>query len=363
MSVYKRPGQAFYSYDFRFRGARFSGSTECTTKREAERYEQETRDQAKAATAERSKPMTFAVASSLYWDEKAKFLANSDDYERYLAWLQKHVGKATLISAISESDIASLVARRRGEEVSNATVNRSVTQPMRAIMRRCFKTWKQTVQDIDWKDHFLPEAQERVREASPGEEAAILDKTREDYEPAIRFALLTGCRREEIVGMRWQHVDFFNDQFTVTGKRDKSRTIPMSSVVRALLWELKDNHPSAVFTYICKRASKDRERGARYPITKEGFKTEWRRHGRTGAADFRFHDTRHTAATRLTRATGNLKQVQRLLGHTELATTARYAHVTTEDLRAGLEAANATGNATKRKKAGRKALKNNGDMV
>lgn len=343
MSVYKKEGRDTYSFDFRYRGQRFSGNTDCTTKRDAERVEQAFREKCKAAAVDLTAPMTFAVASTLYWDEKGQHLANSSDEERYLAWLQTQIGNATRISDISDRTIAAAVAKRRGEGVSNATVNRSVTQPLRAILRRCDRVWKQTVQRVEWSQHFLPEAQERVREATIGEEAALLGAMRGDYAPALRFAMLTGCRREEIVGLRWQHVDFFNDEFTVTGKREKSRTIPMTTVVRALLWSLKDNHPNAVFTYVVKRVGEGRERGQRLPITMEGFKTEWRRtRGRTDVENFRFHDTRHTAATRLTRATGNLKQVQRLLGHTELATTARYAHVTTEDLRAGLEAANTT---------------------
>ncbi|HEY9057509.1 MAG TPA: tyrosine-type recombinase/integrase, partial [Aurantimonas sp.] len=50
-------------------------------------------------------------------------------------------------------------------------------------------------------------------------------------------------------------------------------------------------------------------------------------------------DTRHTAATRLVRASGNLKLAQRMLGHADLATTTKYAHVTQDDLRAAMEAA------------------------
>lgn len=61
----------------------------------------------------------------------------------------------------------------------------------------------------------------------------------------------------------------------------------------------------------------------------------------TGITDFRFHDTRHTAATRITRATGNLKVAQKLLGHTEIGTTARYAHVQHEDVLNGLKAVEA----------------------
>lgn len=61
--------------------------------------------------------------------------------------------------------------------------------------------------------------------------------------------------------------------FTVTGKRDRTRTIPMTKETRALLWSLKDNHPEAVFTYVAQKTRDGRERGKRYPITTEGFKT------------------------------------------------------------------------------------------
>jgi site-specific recombinase XerD len=69
------------------------------------------------------------------------------------------------------------------------------------------------------------------------------------------------------------------------------------------------------------------------------MKSTWRRYGgeAAGLDDFRLHDTRHTRATRLLRTSGNLKLVQQLLGHEDIATTAKYAHATVEDLRAALE--------------------------
>lgn len=340
MSTYKRDGQEFYSYDFRYRGHRFSGSTDCKSKREADKAEAEVKREVAARVASLGKPMTFQTAASLYWDEKAQYLANSETAERDLAWLQGTIGKSTMIADIGDAMIARAVAKRRGEGVSNATINRSVTQPMRAILRRAKRTWKQAVQDIEWKDHMLPEPQEIVREASAAEEETFMAAMRGDYAPALRFALLSGCRREEIVTLRWATVDFFNRQFTVTGKGDRSRVIPMTKAIYALLWALKDNHKDAVFTYVSKRPLPGNVKGERYPITLEGFKTEWRRtRARAGILDFRFHDTRHTAATRLVRATGNLKAAQRLLGHADIATTSRYAHVTNDDLRAGMEAA------------------------
>lgn len=287
--------------------------------------------------------MTFGVASTLYWDEVAQFVANASDQERYLAWLQTQVGIRTVVADISDATIAAAVAKRRGDGVSPATVNRSVTQPMRAILRRCKRTWKQTVQDIEWKDHFLEEPQERVREASAEEESELMAKIRSDYAPALRFAILTGCRRAEIVGLEWPSVDFFNREFTVVGKRGRSRTIPMTTATYDLLWSLKDHHKTRVFTYIAKRPLPGAVKGERQPITIEGFKTEWRRTvGRSDVENYRFHDNRHTAATRLVRSSRNLKLAQKLLGHTELATTSRYAHVTNDDLRAAMEAVTPT---------------------
>jgi len=132
----------------------------------------------------------------------------------------------------------------------------------------------------------------------------------------------------------------------------------MTEAIHTLLWSLKDHHKDAVFTYVVKRPREGMRKGSRSPITMEGFKTEWRRTlGRTKVENFRFHDSRHTAATRLVRATGNLKMAQQLLGHTEIATTSRYAHVTKDDLRAGMEAASATGSATPRIEGEAKAMK------
>ncbi|WP_428413092.1 tyrosine-type recombinase/integrase [Pararhizobium sp.] len=346
MSVYRRPGSETFSYDFRRHGHRFSGSTRCTSRRKAEQFEKALKEQVTADSIDPSKPMSFGAASTLYWVESGQFHANPGDTEDQLAWLQSQIGKQTALFAINDAFVARLVAKRRGDGVSNATVNRTVIDPLRAILNRARDIWDQKIAKIRWRQHKLKVAQERIREASIAEEREAREAIREDYLPALLFAFLNGCRRAEIVGLTWQNVDFFNREFTVTGKGDRSRTIPMTDETYALLWSQRQNHPTAVFTYVCRRPMrKGQVKGRRYPITIAGFKTEWRRaRARTNLVDFRFHDTRHTAATRLLRATGNLRLAQELLGHTDIATTSRYSHVTKEDLRAGLQ--QAAGSAT-----------------
>jgi site-specific recombinase XerD len=64
--------------------------------------------------------------------------------------------------------------------------------------------------------------------------------------------------------------------------------------------------------------------------------------------DYRFHDNRHTAATGILRATGNLKAVQKLLRHSDVSTTAKYAHAMIDDVRDAMEAGEKSRNESRR---------------
>lgn len=341
MPIFKRAGSETYSFDFRYKGNRFSGNTGCTSKREAEKYEAAERQKAKLAVLQEGQPMTFSVAITRYWEEVGKHHANSDTTFRTLAWLEGEIGKQTLISSIRSNDIARIVAKRRlpdvkGKSPSPATVNRSVTQPMRAILLRAADTWDQTVQKIDWSKHMLKEPEERVRELKSDEEDRLFKTLRNDYHHIVRFGLLTGCRMQECLDLQWKNIDWRNMEMRVTGKGQKTRTIPMTKAVYDLLWK----YPRAdeqVFTYISQRAD-NAPRGKRMAIEREGLKSIFERAvDKAKIEDFSFHDLRHTCATRLLRRRGNLRLVKELLGHEDINTTMKYAHVTKEDLRAAME--------------------------
>lgn len=387
MSVFIRADSkdGIYSYDFRIRGRRFSGSTEATTKREAREVEKAKKEEAKAIMASQAAlfaaDMTISTACARYWEEVGQHHKNSDTTERVLDWIVRFFGFDLPLMSIGPSEVAAMVAKRRGEfipsqrkpgrkyktpevrrRVSAATVNRTATQPLREILLRAGKVWKVRVQDIDWSEHLLPELQERVREATPAEEDAIMGEVERGYDVALDFAFQTGCRRMEIVGLVWTQVDFFNRQFTVVGKGNKSRVIPMTEAVFHLLWEQQGHHPDRVFTYVAKRTVKLKDgsrlcRGQRYPLTEAGFKTASRRAiARSGVKNFRPHDARHTAATRVLRKS-NLRVVQNLLGHSDVKTTTKYAHAMIDDIRSALEAASSTETTTPPQAGDRKRLK------
>lgn len=373
MPVYRKHGKPEYTYDFQLRGRRFSGPTGTSNKRQAEQILKEKKVEAReklkaAALFTANGPMTLEIAASRYWTEVGQHLANADDCYRYLGWLISHFGKHVTLDRITDSMVAAMVATRRGEiarkkpgkSPSPATVNRSSTVALRALMLCAKKAWKVPVADVDWKQHLLKEREERVREASRDEEGRILGAMRDDYAAAVRFAFLTGCRRMEIVNLTWSRVDLSGRTITVVGKGDKTRVIPMTNAAYELLKAEIGKHPIAVFTYVVQATRKHLGlvRGTYLPITKEGFKTAWRRYKKYAAVeDFRFHDTRHTAATRTLR-TGNLKVVKQMLGHTDIATTSKYAHAMLDDVRAAMEAANHTENHTGTQVSGGNQLNN-----
>lgn len=380
MSVYKRPGSETYSYDFKLGGRRFSGALPTGDKRKAESLEKQERARAKLEIEEAKKfrggEMTWEVASSRYWLEVGQHHKNAGTTWRSLGWLTNAIGPRTALAAVDDRMIAELVSRRRAEtrptnrkkkdgpkpkRVGPATVNRTMTEVVRKVWNRAQSVWKVRVGEVHWRQHMLPEPQERVREASREEEASIMDGLDRGYDDAVEFAFNSGCRRMEVVGLVWTRVDFENKQFSVIGKGGRERIIPMTTTLFRILWRQKGNHEKQVFTYVAARASKikdkERVRGARYPITDAGLRTAMRRAtDSAGVANFRFHDTRHTMATRTLRSS-NTRAVQNMLGHARLTTTEKYAHVMIEDMRAAMEAASPTPDHTDEDAAGDKPLK------
>jgi integrase len=351
LSVYKPAKSPYYAFDFQIRGVRFTGSTECTGKRDAEAFEKlrkiEARIEVNALVAQEHAPLTFATAAARYYLQVGQHLLGDGpkNCQWSINWLEREIGSGTLLSSIDDATVARLVGIRRGEGVKNATVNRSTTEPLRKILNRARDTWSQKVTKIDWKHHMLPEPKERVREMSHSEEKSLFDGLRADYQPVVRFAMQSGCRLCEIVpgkefpGLRWPDVDWSGRKITVLGKGRVLGTIPISPGIREILFPLQGNNAEFVFTYIAQKTRDGRVKGQRYPMTREGLKTEWRRAKLDAKLlDYRFHDNRHTAATGILRATGNLKAVQKLLRHSDVSTTAKYAHALIDDVRDAMEA-------------------------
>jgi len=345
MSVYKSGKSPYWQYDFEFGGHRFFGSTKRTTRREAEAVERAEREK-----AERQVTQAKAAATSLrlddvagrYWQEIGQHHAGAGDTERQISYLIAFFGKDKPITDITGDDVAKLVAWRRGRRtrsgalISPFTVN-DTTEQLKKLFTRA-KAWGVhfTGEPI-WRDHWLKEPQERVRELRDDEAERLAVAMREDYAPFFAFAHASGLRLRECL-LRWSEVDFGVGQIKKSGKGGRTVTIPITSAIRKILWPLRGHHREFVFTYQAQRTRDGRVKGERHPLTYHGVKIAWRRlRKRAGVTGFRFHDFRHDFASKLLRETGNLKLVQRALNHADLKTTSRYAHVLDDEVAAAME--------------------------
>jgi len=357
MSVYKPKGGRFFIYDFERGGRRFSGSTKRTERRAAERIEDVLIKQAEreaelarriGAQGRREEPITMAIAAARYFEEVGKHHAAPKTTERDLNRAIDWFGTEKRLEAITDEEVSRWVAERRSERVkgrpnaplvSNARVNRATIDLLRKLFARARKSWKLRFHaEPDWPAQRLRERGELVRELRADDEARLVVALPSGYRDLWRFALASGQRLRECF-LDWSQVDEVAGTITITKKGGKLHVFPISREMRAILSAQPGNRVGPVFWYVCRRASIKHRSGRQYPVTYEGMKTVWRRTAKRLNIALRFHDMRHTAATRLLRRSGNLKFAQQLLGHADIKTTAKfYAHVTFEDLRRALDA-------------------------
>lgn len=132
----------------------------------------------------------------------------------------------------------------------------------------------------------------------------------------VTAALHTGLRRGEIFNLKWSDVDFDRGMIHVReSKSNKARTVPMNGTVRTLLVGL-----GRTSEYVFPSP----KTGGRLNNIKRSFR---RAVEQASIRDFRFHDLRHTFATRLAELTDPFS-LMRILGHADLRMTARYTHAT-----------------------------------
>lgn len=325
-----------WQYDFQRNKRRFYGSTLCTSKRDAQAFIDNLARKIALGINELPE-ITLDEACQVYWSNKGQHERSKKTTDYQLENICSIIGAKRFLSSINLDDFRNYVAKRR-VQVSNASVNRE-WQLARRVWRHVAKT--HDVSLIDWGDLRLEEPDERVRELKDDEERRLFDMLPDKLMAIVEFAILTGQRRSAVIDLRWDRIDWRHGEATIVNKGGNDHTIPLTGRILELLLEQPrvDDCPF-VFTYVCERPSparKDRpprRKGVRYPFTQQGWQRQWRKAlADAGVKDFRFHDLRHTSATRIMRSTGNLKAASALLGHTDIRTTSRYAHIGKDDLR------------------------------
>ena len=130
----------------------------------------------------------------------------------------------------------------------------------------------------------------------------------------IRLLLLTGCRLSEIRFLRWEYVK--DDCIELPDAKTGRRVVPLGPEARAVLAALprEDGNPWVI-------------RGKLPGSHITDLQHPWRRiRARADLEDVQIHDLRHSYASRALGLRESLTVIGKLLGHTQVQTTARYAH-------------------------------------
>ncbi len=162
--------------------------------------------------------------------------------------------------------------------------------------------------------------------------AALRQAEREQTEPppvvaAVRLLILTGCRVGEILKLRWTEVDFERRCLRLSDTKTGRRTVPLNAAAAQVLVDIDRDGENP---WVIRGAKRGRHL---YTLSRP-----WERiRERAGLDDVRLHDLRHTFASIGAAAGLSLPVIGKLLGHTQVTTTQRCAHLADDPVRRASE--------------------------
>jgi len=282
----------------------------------------------------RIEPKPFDEMVAEFNEKHVRFKSDPGAFRVRTKVLLRYFGGRTL-QEVTPKTIRAFIGQRLNEGVSEATVNRE-----RACLSKifnCAREWEYFAGEnpVSLVKPF-PEPPHRTRFLTADEATALLANSADHLRPICSTALHTGGRLREILSLTWPDVDL--ERCTVTfvhapaegrkTKGKKSRFVPIDLELMNLLRELKkvrqisgDRH---LFTWHGKEISR----------VSTSFET-----ARVAAKlgdNVSFHTLRHTFASWYMINGGDLYQLKEYLGHSTIALTQRYAHLSAEHQAAGV---------------------------
>jgi len=264
---------------------------------------------------------------------KALVTAKTDD--AVVRDMLKYFGDISLLD-VTPQKISAYKIRCMKRGFAPATTNYRL-KTLKHAFSFAIREWEWVSENPLWKVRLLKVRNARDRWLSFEEEKALLDACiAQDNEAGwlhdvVIFALNTGMRQDEILSLQWHHVDLFRKTAAVVrSKNGEKRTMPLNNRI-FVLFKAKVIANGARTGYVF-------QSGAGTKIEKRNLRRGFLRAlKRARITDFRFHDLRHTFATRLAQEGVDLYKVSKLLGHKDIKMTQRYAHHYSESLRDGVE--------------------------
>jgi len=236
------------------------------------------------------------------------------------------------LDEISRIDIVRMHSDRRASGAAPGSANRLLIM-MRYIFNLALRWEVPGIKGNPTKNvPLMAEDNKKERYLNEDEARRLYEAVCESENAMLQYIvpmlILTGARKREVLDAKWGDFDFDRRLWRIpTTKLGKPRHVPLSDGVMNLLSAM-ERKGDWVFAN---------------PKTNKPFVTmfaSWNTaRKKAGLSDVRIHDLRHSFASLLINSGRSLYEVQRLLGHTQIKTTQRYAHLAPETLLAASNAA------------------------
>lgn len=282
---------------------------------------------------------TFKEFSLMWLNTRVKGQLSMRTYERYESNLRNHINPAIGHLKLHELRIshADKLIQTLSEKNHNAKGINIIMGVLKRVMIEATRENRLERSPFMYmkvlKSNPVPDIYMTANDIN-----AVLETSKNHFFYSVFLvALNTGMRRGELAGLCWDRVNFDLNLIEVTRLRDRNgladrtktnrskRYIPMNVIVRAHLQELKKKCLNTELVFVNDDGFEfdvnHIYRDFRRFLKKAKIKTE-----------FRFHDIRHTFASHFMMNGGNIYDLQKILGHTSLEMTQRYAHLAPEHL-------------------------------
>lgn len=228
---------------------------------------------------------------------------------------------------ISRKDIARMHLERRSGGAAPGSANRLLIM-MRYIFNLALRWQVPGVDENPSKNlPLLPDNNKRERYLSQEETRCLYEAvTASDntmLQHIVAMLILTGARKREVLDARWADFDMERRVWRIpTTKLGRPRHVPISDGVLSLL---RDVPKTAGVPHVFANPATGK------PFVSVFYSWNTARL-RAGLPELRVHDLRHSFASFLVNAGRSLYEVQKILGHTQIQTTQRYAHLAPQTL-------------------------------
>ncbi len=341
MSVFKRNGKGNYYIQFNYRGKTYVKSSRTTNKRSAERMEREWRNQIHAVS-ELGERERITLKDALIGFEESRVDTGSERYARHGAKLLNEKFPTHLfLDEIQSWHLNKFKSQREKEGCAAQTIKHNFQ-----VIRSSYQWAKDNgfmVKDIEYPK--LKIDNKRLRFLSLEEEKRLLaelepginfpnrpkyedrppkeNQMRQDNYDLVILLLDTGARYGEIASLTWDRVNLEESTINLWRPKVKNESIIyMTSRVKTVL-QRRSEGKSSRFVFTNEKGDGPRNH------TTNAIKKALRR---ANVEEFKIHDFRHTCASRLIQNGMSLYEVANVLGHTDVKTTQRYAHLESRDV-------------------------------